>query len=223
MPWSGGVYSRGYPSWTNDANSGLAISATKFDTEDNDFATGLNNCATIDGLNQMQASFLPKTTITYDLGSLSKLWRNIYGQYFQATSTGIQGFGATASALVDMTPDTGTFTVTLTGCTTAPTGTATWARVGKLVTLVLPAISATSNANTFTLTGLPSEIQPTATTQYTQIPHALNNSTLQTNTSVQVSAGSGTITFDTLPNGGGWITSGTKGLNTSVVFSYLIA
>lgn len=50
MPWSAGVYTRGYSSWTADANSGLPISATKFDTEDNDFAAGLNNCLTKDGL-----------------------------------------------------------------------------------------------------------------------------------------------------------------------------
>ncbi|SRR5580765_939172 len=51
MPWAGGVYTRGYPSWSNDAASNLPISATKFDLEDNDFATGLNNCLTKDGLN----------------------------------------------------------------------------------------------------------------------------------------------------------------------------
>jgi hypothetical protein len=56
MPWAAGVYTRGYPSWTNDANNNLPISATKFDTEDNDFASGLNNCLTIDGLNKPAAT-----------------------------------------------------------------------------------------------------------------------------------------------------------------------
>lgn len=78
MPWSGGVYTRGYPSWTNDANNNLPISATKFDTEDNDFAAGLNNCATVDGLNKMQASFVPLADNSYDFGSASFRWRNIY-------------------------------------------------------------------------------------------------------------------------------------------------
>jgi hypothetical protein len=59
MPWSGGVYTRGYPSWSNDAANNLPISATKFDTEDNDFATGLNNCLTRDGL------VSPTNTITW--------------------------------------------------------------------------------------------------------------------------------------------------------------
>lgn len=56
MPWSGGVYTRGYASWVADANLNLSISAAKFDTEDNDFATGLNNCLTIDGLNKPTAT-----------------------------------------------------------------------------------------------------------------------------------------------------------------------
>lgn len=56
MPWSSGIYTRGYPSWTGDANNNLPISATKFDLEDNDFAAGLNNCMTIDGLNRPAAT-----------------------------------------------------------------------------------------------------------------------------------------------------------------------
>ncbi len=49
MPWSGGTYTRGYPSWTNDANANLPISATKFDVEDNDFASGISFCLNKDG------------------------------------------------------------------------------------------------------------------------------------------------------------------------------
>lgn len=57
MSWNGaGVYSRGYPSWTADAAANLPISATKFDTEDNDFAGGINNCLTKDGQNSPTAA-----------------------------------------------------------------------------------------------------------------------------------------------------------------------
>lgn len=57
MPWSGtGTYTRGYASWTSDATNGLPISATKFDTEDNDFAAGIQNCLTIDNQNKPNAS-----------------------------------------------------------------------------------------------------------------------------------------------------------------------
>lgn len=57
MSWNGaGVYTRGYPSWSNDAANNLPISATKFDTEDNDFAAGINNCLTKDGQNSPTAA-----------------------------------------------------------------------------------------------------------------------------------------------------------------------
>jgi hypothetical protein len=70
MPWVSGVYTRGYPSWSADAASNLPISATKFDTEDNDFASGLNNCLTIDGLNK------PNTSMTWSLASAPVLTLN---------------------------------------------------------------------------------------------------------------------------------------------------
>jgi hypothetical protein len=60
MSWNGsGTYTRGYASWSNDAANGLAISATKFDLEDNDFAAGIQNCLTIDGQSK------PNTTLTW--------------------------------------------------------------------------------------------------------------------------------------------------------------
>jgi hypothetical protein len=59
MPWNGsGTYTRGYPSWTSDAANNLPISATKFDTEDNDFAAGIQNCLTIDNQNKPNASLV---------------------------------------------------------------------------------------------------------------------------------------------------------------------
>lgn len=54
MPWNLGIFSRAYPSWTNDANSNLPISATKFDAEDNDMAAGFN---TLVGNLQQNAHF----------------------------------------------------------------------------------------------------------------------------------------------------------------------
>lgn len=78
MPWSGGVYTRAYPSWTNDATNNLPISAAKFDAEDNDFAAGLNNCMTVDGLNKPNANITPLADNTYSLGTGSVSWANIY-------------------------------------------------------------------------------------------------------------------------------------------------
>lgn len=84
MPWSGGVYTRGYPSWSNDAASNLPISATKFDIEDNDFATGLNNCLTKDGLNGPSGPVVWGTTAAIPLS----LTRASDGTIFQVSRLG---------------------------------------------------------------------------------------------------------------------------------------
>jgi hypothetical protein len=55
-----------------------------------------------------------------------------------------------------------TFTATATGMTTAPTGTVAFVRVGNAVTITIPAITGTSNATSFTLTGGPTTMRPSA-------------------------------------------------------------
>lgn len=57
----------------------------------------------------------------------------------------------------------GTATLTATGMTTSPTGTATFVKVGNCITMEVPAISGTSNATTFTLTGIPAAFRPATT------------------------------------------------------------
>ena len=52
----------------------------------------------------------------------------------------------------------GTFTVTATGFAGTVNGTARWARCGAQVVLALPDLTGTSNATTFTLTGMPAGI-----------------------------------------------------------------
>lgn len=54
MSWSGGTYSKGNSGtggWAGDAASGIGIEAGRHDTQDNDFATGINNCIAKDGQN----------------------------------------------------------------------------------------------------------------------------------------------------------------------------
>lgn len=50
MAWSGGTFSRVHD-WTTDAGSAINIEATRMDAEDDNFATGINNCLTKDGQN----------------------------------------------------------------------------------------------------------------------------------------------------------------------------
>lgn len=69
---------------------------------------------------------------------------------------------ANANARVLDWYEEGTFTATASGMTTSPTGTVKYTRIGNQVTLDLPGISGTSNATTFTLSGMPTQLRPAA-------------------------------------------------------------
>jgi len=54
MAWSGGTYTKGNSAtggWVGDASLGIGIEAGRHDTQDNDFATGINQCLNKDGSN----------------------------------------------------------------------------------------------------------------------------------------------------------------------------
>lgn len=54
MGWSGGNYTKGNAAtggWVGDASLGIGIEAGRHDTQDNDFATGINQCLNKDGSN----------------------------------------------------------------------------------------------------------------------------------------------------------------------------
>lgn len=59
MGWSGGTYTKGNNAtggWAGDASLGIGIEASRHDTQDNDFATGINACLVKDGTNSMTAN-----------------------------------------------------------------------------------------------------------------------------------------------------------------------
>lgn len=117
--------------------------------------------------------------------------------------------------------DEGTFTAAATGLTTSPTGTAYYVRNNNAVNIVIPALGGTTNANTFTYTGLPSHIQPT-TTQSTSALKGTHLTTATSNIVAQFSA-SGTIAF-IAPNNSltGWDASSTgKSIAFNTALSYL--
>lgn len=80
-----GNYVRSY-SWSIDATNGIDITASRFDTEDNGFASALSNCVTRDGQGKMQTHFIPGTASAYDVGSLGVPWRNVYCTTLNATT-----------------------------------------------------------------------------------------------------------------------------------------
>ena len=73
MSWSGGTYRKGnYTSngWTGDASLGIGIEAGRHDTQDDDFAAGINNCLAKDGTNSMTGN-LNMGAGTYRITNLS--------------------------------------------------------------------------------------------------------------------------------------------------------
>lgn len=146
-------------------------------------------------------------------------------EYFRVRGDGaIQAGGPTAASLVDMTPDTGTFTATMTGGSTSPTCTARWTRIGNLVMLEICSATATSNATSFTYTGLPAAVQPTVTQHIPAAASAYenNSATLPNGVEVVVTASSGTITFWMNGASTGWTAVGIKGITTTNTVSYLL-
>jgi hypothetical protein len=139
------------------------------------------------------------------------------------TGTTVEGYGPTAGGLVNMTPDTGTFTVTLTGCTTSPTATAVWARIGNLVILALPALTGTSNTTSMTMTGLPTEIQPSRD-QLLPLPSIESGGAIITtaDSGVEVVASSGSLFFFVNNSFSGFGNTLLKGLAGSCTCAYLL-
>lgn len=119
------------------------------------------------------------------------------------------------------TYENGTFTGTLTGCTTSPTGTINWSRNGAIVTLEIPAISATSNSIGCTITGLPAALIP-ARTQYLYAP-MIDNGTVQLG-QYQVVAGQSIIYLNLGAAGTtNFTTSGSKGAAGGTTITYRLA
>lgn len=59
MSWSGGTYTKGNSAtggWSGDSALGIGIEAGRHDTQDDDFATGINSCLTKDGQNTATAN-----------------------------------------------------------------------------------------------------------------------------------------------------------------------
>jgi hypothetical protein len=124
------------------------------------------------------------------------------------------------SSGLQMGSDFGFFTGTLTGCTTSPTGTFKWFRVGPFVVLAVPSITGVSNTTTMTVTGLPANLQPATTAGYTFC--ACENNTLDVVVFLIITNGSGTLTFYNSIPGGPWTASGTKGVLESYVMYLLL-
>jgi hypothetical protein len=68
-----GNFNRVY-SWASDAANSINITASRVDTEDNGFASGLTLCVTRDGQGKMAADFVPAVASTYNCGTPGVPW-----------------------------------------------------------------------------------------------------------------------------------------------------
>lgn len=104
----------------------------------------------------------------------------------------------------------GSFTGTLVGCTTSPTATFKYVRIGKHVTLYFPSLTATSNTTGLSVTGLPASITPLVA-QDADCARAVNNSSNTTTPAFVNVSISSTLTFFLAGSNTGWTAAGTKG------------
>lgn len=87
----------------------------------------------------------------------------------------------------------GQFTLTLTGCTTSPTGTMFYRVADGQVLATLPAVSAVSNATTCTLTGLIAKLFPKTVTQGCGLGSLLNGGVVVANGLAQITTAGGIV------------------------------
>ena len=115
----------------------------------------------------------------------------------------------------------GSFTATLTGCTTSPTTTIYYTIRDSVVVMHIASINATSNSINCTLTGLPSILQPNVLTYFCPVAIS-DNSAYSNNAQASIAAGSGTITLYKNGSLNGFTNSGTKGIYASTI-TYMLA
>jgi hypothetical protein len=118
--------------------------------------------------------------------------------------------GTTSSG--DITAN-GTFTATLTACTTSPTGTIRYNKIGRVVYLSIPQIGGTSNATSATLTGAPGGIAPARSQVHLGI--VKDNGTVAIG--VLTIGTDGVITMKNAVTSGNFTSSAAKGIEAQVI------
>jgi hypothetical protein len=141
------------------------------------------------------------------------------GHYFRRSGD-VLGFDAIADADIPANfarQTSGTFSGILTGCTTNPSGTIRWVKVGSLVCLYIPTIVGTSNTTDCTITGLPASLFPAI--EQVCVARLQDNSVIAFGL-VGVDA-AGVINLYTGPDGGVFTNVNQKGIFRTTI-TYLI-
>jgi hypothetical protein len=143
------------------------------------------------------------------LGSLEAFNITVAG----GTQATVKAFGAQAVALVDMTPDSSSFTGTLSGMNATVTGVVNFRKMGNLACVYVLSILGTSNANTMAMTGIPAFAQAVARLE---VPCIVRDNGVERPAYVDMNGATwtfavGTATLATT----GFTVTGQKGLNLS--------
>lgn len=119
-------------------------------------------------------------------------------------------FNISAATLMQAaTVESGSFTLTGVGFTAGVNGTANWVRSGTIICLTLPQLAGTSNATTFSATGLPAALAPARNLRVSAIIE--DNGSFETG-AVQLLAAGTTMTIIRENNTGTFTNSGAKAL-----------
>lgn len=90
MPWTGGTYTKwnnATGGWTGDATAGVGIEASRHDSQDSDFTTGINSCLNKDGSNAVTGNLNLGNFKLTNLGSGSASTDSVtYGQIVAGVS-----------------------------------------------------------------------------------------------------------------------------------------
>lgn len=132
--------------------------------------------------------------------------------------------GATAVQTngVDATAASGTYIATVVGCTTSPTVTAVYRKMGNIVTLVVPPLTCTSNATSLSFSGAPALITPTtgaASTVQTAYG-AINNGVTEYGLIACNMATTGAVVCARNSSQTGFTASGSKGFGNALQLTY---
>jgi len=128
------------------------------------------------------------------------------------------GAGAPCTWTSAPTQTASSATITLTGMSGTVTGTLSYVITGQMACISMPSLTGTSNATTFTATGVPIALAP-AHAQLIPIVAENNGSNVFT-AQMNAAPASTTITFYNSLNPSGWTASGTKGFPGTVTGCY---
>lgn len=121
MPWSGGAFTRagGSTHWVDDKNASINIVSSRHDTNDEDIASGINNCVTKDGQSKMTADFTPNADLGAKLGTASFRWSQLNGFITYSSNNNVTQAAPTSGAAYDVTAATDAYGIQIHGFNSA--------------------------------------------------------------------------------------------------------